>query len=217
MPGTSNLKLLSTKFGEAQNNGHLKSMRGRYNGEKRYKINRKSKSLRPKENINLKRPHKKKNVRNKNKQKLIQQKKNKKKERNKNKKKKIKQSSSSCSASQANRTCMEAALTGMLFEANQISNFLKQAKLLQNHYRVSGNKAGKKDDFKPAKDHLLWAIGGNISDPQCGPKDVSASKYNRFLTWKILLIDKLCFSSLYKYEKNLAIESLTLLENCSRV
>merc|ERR1712045_35126 len=64
LPGTSNLKLLSTKFGETQNNGHLKSMRGRSNGEKRYKINRKSKSLRPKENINLKRPHKKKNVRN---------------------------------------------------------------------------------------------------------------------------------------------------------
>ena len=45
--------------------------------------------------------------------------------------------------------------------------------------KVSGNKAGKKDDFKPAKDHLLWAIGGNISNPQCGPQNKSSSKYNR--------------------------------------
>ena len=45
--------------------------------------------------------------------------------------------------------------------------------------KVSGNKAGKKDDFKPAKDHLLWAIGGNISNPKCGPASKSSAKYNR--------------------------------------
>ena len=95
-------------------------------------------------------------------------------------KKRNKQTETKCNSKVANRTCMEAALTSILFEANQITNFIKQKKTLENHHRVSGNKAEKKDEFKPAKDHLLWAIGGNVSDPKCGPQNVSTAKYNGY-------------------------------------
>ena len=44
---------------------------------------------------------------------------------------------------------------------------------------VSGNKAGKRQQFLEAEQHLLWAIGGNLSSPQCGPSDTGDSKYNR--------------------------------------
>ena len=44
---------------------------------------------------------------------------------------------------------------------------------------VSGNKAGKRQQFLEAEQHLLWAIGGNLSSPQCGPSDTGGSKYNR--------------------------------------
>ena len=77
---------------------------------------------------------------------------------------------------------MKAALEGMLFEKSQITNYLKQAKLLERHQSLSGNKAGKKDQFKDAEDHLLWAVGGNMSNPKCGPNDTSTSKYNRYFS-----------------------------------
>merc|ERR1711983_735959 len=76
----------------------------------------------------------------------------------------------------------------------------KQAKLLERHQSLSGNKAGKKDQFKDAEDHLLWAVGGNMSNPKCGPNDTSTSKYN---------------STLYEYELNLAKQSYAILINCS--
>merc|ERR1712012_1489139 len=54
-------------------------------------------------------------------------KKNKKKKKS-GKKKKFRQST--CSSGTANRTCMEAAILGMQFERDQITNYLKQSKLL---------------------------------------------------------------------------------------
>merc|ERR1712032_442070 len=105
----------------------------------------------------------------------------------------------SCSSSQANFTCMAAALKGLMFEQQQITNYLKQSKLLERHQSVSGNKQGKKNAFEEAEQHLLWAIGGDIDNPICGPNDTSSSKYN---------------SSLYEYEKNLAVESYKVLREC---
>lgn len=75
----------------------------------------------------------------------------------------------SCSSNEVNLTCMKNAMEGMLFEKNQITNYLKQAKRLNNHESISTNKVGKKDNFDPARKLLLWALGGNLSDPKCGP------------------------------------------------
>merc|ERR1712025_849272 len=139
---------------------------------------------------------------NKKKKKKNGDKKKKKKEGNKKKwgtKKKNKQSTCP-STREVDITCMKAALEGMLFEKSQITNYLKQAKLLERHQSLSGNKAGKKDQFKDAEDHLLWAVGGNMSNPKCGPNDTSTSKYN---------------STLYEYELNLAKPSYAILINCS--
>ena len=79
----------------------------------------------------------------------------------------------SCSSNEASRTCMKNALEGMMFEKNQIANYLKQAKRLENHGTISTNKVGKMDNFDDARKHLLWAIGGNLSDPKCGPNTTS--------------------------------------------
>ena len=79
----------------------------------------------------------------------------------------------SCSSNQANYTCMKNALDGMMFEKNQISNYLKQAKRLENHGSISTNKVGKKENFDDARRHLLWALGGNLSNPVCGPNGTS--------------------------------------------
>ena len=73
---------------------------------------------------------------------------------------------------------MAAALKGLLFEQQQITNYLKQSKTLERHQDVSGNKQGKKNAFQEAEEHLLWAIGGDIDNPVCGPSDTSDSKYN---------------------------------------
>ena len=75
----------------------------------------------------------------------------------------------SCSSSEVSLVCMKNALEGMMFEKNQIANYLKQAKRLTNHGSISTNKVGKKDSFDGSRKHLLWAIGGNLSDPKCGP------------------------------------------------
>ena len=79
----------------------------------------------------------------------------------------------SCSSGEASLTCMKNAMDGMMFEKNQIANYLKQAKRLENHGTISTNKLGKRFNFAGAKKHLLWAIGGNLSDPKCGPNTTS--------------------------------------------
>merc|ERR1711976_59434 len=89
--------------------------------------------------------------------------------------------------------------TRRMDEQKQLTNFLKQAKLLENHERVSGNKGAKKGEFHHAADHALWAIGGNVSAPLCGPNSTDSAKYN---------------SSIYDYEKALALESYETLSQC---
>ena len=107
-----------------------------------------------------------------------QRKRNRNKKKNKEKKKKKnlknrKQKQSSCSSEEVSLSCMENALDCMLFEKNQVTNWLKQAKRLENHGTISTNKVGKKGNFEAARKHLEWAIGGNKSSPQCGPNTTS--------------------------------------------
>ena len=45
---------------------------------------------------------------------------------------------------------------------------------------MSGNKGAKKGEFHHAADHALWAIGGNVSAPLCGPNSTDSAKYNRY-------------------------------------
>jgi len=94
---------------------------------------------------------------------------------------------------------MKNALEGMMFEKNQITNYLKQAKRLENHGSISTNKVGKKDNFEDARKHLLWAIGGNLSNPLCGPNNTEE---------KTAGID-------YDDEKTEAMKSYADLANCS--
>merc|ERR1719500_1826557 len=162
------------------------------------KTKKKKKADRKKKNRGKKSKPEKKRKHRKNKKKLS--KKQKQKLRNKRKKNRRKLSrQTSCSANQANFQCMEAALKGMMFEQQQITNYLKQSKLLERHQSVSGNKQSKKIIFEEAEQHLLWAIGGDIDNPICGPNDTSSSKYN---------------STLYEKEKNLAVESYKVLKEC---
>merc|ERR1712064_147727 len=108
-------------------------------------------------------------------------------------------SKQTCPADQADATCLLNAVESLVYEQKQLTNFLKQAKLLENHERVSGNKGAKSGVFHHAADHALWAIGGNVSDPKCGPNSTDSAKYN---------------SSVYDYEKALALESYETLSQC---
>merc|ERR1711868_147371 len=176
------------KEGKKKNGGKKKKLKDR---KKKLK-DRKKKQKEKKKKLKVKKKRNKKLKGKKNKLKKNKSKKN------KGKKRKTKQNT--CPTREVNYECMQAALDAMLFEQAQITNYLKQAKLLERHQDLSGNKAGKKDQFKEAGDHLLWAVGGNMSSPKCGPNDTSSSKYN---------------SSLYEYEMNLAKESYAILINCS--
>merc|ERR1711963_1212361 len=108
-------------------------------------------------------------------------------------------SKQSCPIDQAGDQCLQNAIESLVYEQKQLTNFLKQAKLLENHERVSGNKGAKKGEFHHAADHALWAIGGNVSAPLCGPNSTDSAKYN---------------SSIYDYEKALALESYETLSQC---
>merc|ERR1711973_33229 len=108
-------------------------------------------------------------------------------------------SKQSCPIDQAGSQCLQNAIESLVYEQKQLTNFLKQAKLLENHERVSGNKGAKKGEFHHAADHALWAIGGNVSAPLCGPNSTDSAKYN---------------SSIYDYEKALALESYETLSQC---
>merc|ERR1719500_589052 len=136
-----------------------KAKKGKKNGKHIKNRNKGKKTKRKQSKKSKKKNNKKKN--NKNERKLRKQR--------KRKHKKLSRQDS-CSSSQANFTCMAAALKGLMFEQQQITNYLKQSKLLERHQSVSGNKQA----FEDAEQHLLWAIGGDINNPICGPNDTSS-------------------------------------------
>merc|ERR1712228_516914 len=98
------------------------------------------------------------------KRKIKLKRKSKKKNKNKNR-----QSSGSCT-NEVSTKCLENALISLAYEKNQVTNYIKQAKRLENHQKISTNKLNKNDEFQSAAKHMLWAIGGNLSDPKCGEK-----------------------------------------------
>jgi len=75
---------------------------------------------------------------------------------------------SSCGTTGVNDTCLLNAVNALNFEKGQIQNFFKQKARLENQNKVTGNKKGKKGEFKDAAGYMLTAIGGNISTPTCG-------------------------------------------------
>merc|ERR1712142_1236333 len=79
-----------------------------------------------------------------------------------------KQSSVPCPSTAVNTNCLENAMMSLAYEKNQVTNYIKQAKRLDNHQNISSNKLTKKNEFESAAKHMLWAIGGNLSDPKCG-------------------------------------------------
>ena len=58
--------------------------------------------------------------------------------------------------------CLTSAMESLKYEKNQVTNYLKQSKRLDNHQNISANKLNKQDEFQSAAKHMLWAIGGNI-------------------------------------------------------
>merc|ERR1712013_121416 len=65
-------------------------------------------------------------------------------------------------------TCMENAKNVLVYEETQVTNYLKQSKQLIRHGAQADSKRGKKGDFAASAEHMIMAIGGNISSPLCG-------------------------------------------------
>merc|ERR1711936_891190 len=81
---------------------------------------------------------------------------------------------STCSTETVAATCLENAQIALNYEKNQVSNYLKQAARLKGHKNIKEKKLFKKGEFLHAAEHLIFAVGGNMSDPKCGdPNDNS--------------------------------------------
>eukprot|EP00092_Neocalanus_flemingeri_P007628 GFUD01008232.1.p1 GENE.GFUD01008232.1~~GFUD01008232.1.p1 ORF type:complete len:404 (-),score=96.54 GFUD01008232.1:108-1319(-) len=89
------------------------------------------------------------------------------------------QSTCQTTATQVSDQCLEDARVALVYEANQVKNFQKQANRLDTHQTVGQNKLSKKDEFKSAAKHMLWAVGGNLSDPKCGESTNDSTRQER--------------------------------------
>merc|ERR1719452_187576 len=95
--------------------------------------------------------------------------------------KKFKQTTPSCRSGSrtVSEQCLSDAMLSLAYEANQVTNYIKQSKRLGNHHTISKNKLTKNGEFASAAKHMLWAIGGNLSDPQCGEKTSDTARQAR--------------------------------------
>jgi len=153
-------KRKETRKGKKTNKGRKKPKTAR-----KSKKNRQSKKVRKiRKQKQLEKSKKQKQLRKLRKSKR----KNKKEKGRKAKGRKTKQSTVSCPNTAVNTKCLENALMSLAYEKNQVTNYIKQAKRLDNHQNISSNKLTKKNEFESAAKHMLWAIGGNLSDPKCG-------------------------------------------------
>jgi len=73
-------------------------------------------------------------------------------------------------------TCMENAAMALIYEKNQVANYLKQAKQLMKHKNLTENKMSKMDAFKETANKMLMAVGGNVSNPICGSNTSDSKK-----------------------------------------
>jgi len=114
----------------------------------------------------------KKKTKPRNKVKLRKQRRRKEQSKRKSVKSQTKQSTLTCRTNAELRVvsdqCLEDAMLSLAYEKNQVTNYIKQGKRLENHGNIAANKLNKKDEFSSAAKHMLWAIGGNLSDPKCG-------------------------------------------------
>merc|ERR1711892_602204 len=143
---------------------------GKVGNTRREKIKNKTKMRKQNKKINSK--SKKNNIKSK------KDKKRKTKNR-KTEKRKTKQTTVSCPTSAVTSKCLENAMFSLAYEKNQVTNYIKQAKRLDNHQNISSNKLTKSDEFKSAAKHMLWAIGGNLSDPKCGEDTNDTTRMER--------------------------------------
>jgi len=159
-----NKKKTGKKIKRTKNKGQKKAKGKKDNGRARKTKNKSKlkKQLRKFRNKKNKGNVKKSKRKNKDKKRKA------KKRKTKGQKRNSKQSSVSCPSSAVNSACLENAMLSLAYEKNQVTNYIKQAKRLDNHQNISSNKLTKKDEFESAAKHMLWAIGGNLSDPKCG-------------------------------------------------
>merc|ERR1711892_822737 len=144
----------STERKKSKSSKQKHKTRGKVGKTRREKIKNKTKMRKQNKKINSK--SKKNNI------------KSKKDKKRKTEKRKTKQTTVSCPTSAVTSKCLENAMFSLAYEKNQVTNYIKQAKRLDNHQNISSNKLTKSDEFKSAAKHMLWAIGGNLSDPKCG-------------------------------------------------
>merc|ERR1711892_977670 len=141
----------STERKKSKSSKQKHKTRGKVGNTRREKIKNKTKMRKQNKKINSK--SKKTNIKSKNRT---------------TEKRKTKQTTVSCPTSAVTSKCLENAMFSLAYEKNQVTNYIKQAKRLDNHQNISSNKLTKSDEFKSAAKHMLWAIGGNLSDPKCG-------------------------------------------------
>merc|ERR1712142_731639 len=177
----TNVRSIKTKRGQKQNG----QQKRKYKSSRRQKSKGKEDKMKSKKTKGKAQSKKqKRKIKH-----LLQKEKSREKQRDKKKtkkkiqkdKKKIKMytKQTSCPTSAPVPTkCLENAMISLKYEKNQVTNYLKQSKRLSNHQNISSNKLNKQDEFQSAAKHMLWAIGGNISDPKCGAADESKRAIN---------------------------------------
>eukprot|EP00090_Calanus_glacialis_P022044 TRINITY_DN33997_c0_g1_i1.p1 TRINITY_DN33997_c0_g1~~TRINITY_DN33997_c0_g1_i1.p1 ORF type:complete len:355 (-),score=87.36 TRINITY_DN33997_c0_g1_i1:66-1130(-) len=91
--------------------------------------------------------------------------------------------------------CMEAAKNVLVYEGNQVINFLKKFLRYSRQANVTGNKLGKKGAFSTPKKHMEDAMGGNMTTLTGCPTETSRGNYSSnyaFLSNCSALIDDKC-------------------------
>merc|ERR1711892_997355 len=150
----------STKSKQAKSGKGDQNTKGKRGSARREKIKNKTK---------MRKQNKKRNSKSKNNKAKAKQDQN----------RKTKQTTVSCPTSAVSSKCLENAMFSLAYEKNQVTNYIKQAKRLDNHQNISSNKLTKSDEFKSAAKHMLWAIGGNLSDPKCGEDTNDTTRMER--------------------------------------
>merc|ERR1719318_1661443 len=152
---------LNNKDGKAKREKNRKGKLKEHN-TKRKKKDRKTKSSK------YQKKKKKKNGKNRGK------KNERKKTKKKSMEKKLQRNTITCSTETVAENCLENAQIALNYEKNQVTNYLKQSARLKGHKNIKEKKLFKNGEFNHAADHLIFAVGGNMSDPKCGePNDNS--------------------------------------------
>jgi len=160
---------LNNKDGKAKREKNRKEKLKEHN-TKRKKKDRKKKSSKKRKGKNKTKYQKKKKKNGKNRGKKNERKKTKK----KSIEKKLQRNTTTCSTDTVAENCLENAQIALNYEKNQVTNYLKQSARLKGHKNIKEKKLFKSGEFNHAADHLIFAVGGNMSDPKCGdPNDKS--------------------------------------------